>query len=328
MLRRTVPALVAVAVLVGACGASETSTSTSLKDCPTSKAVKAVKVTGKFGEAPELDFKKPLEVTTTSCKIVIPGKGTQVEAGMMLSFDYTFVNARDGKEIATSFGQQPGQILFDGTLKSSVVGLYNALNGLAEGSRVLVAMTPEDGPLGGKADPNTGVKAEDPLLVVVDLQKAESPTTSTTTPRNPLSRATGTAVAPVPGLPTVVLAGDGTPTITVPKTAPPTELVAQDLIEGEGSVVAAGETITVHYVGVLWDTGEPFDSSWTRGDPASFQIGTGAVIKGWDEGLVGKKVGSQILLVVPPADGYPDGQGSIPAGATLVFVVDILDAYT
>lgn len=332
MLRRTLPTLVAVALALGACGASETSTSTALKDCPSSKTVRAVKVTGKFGEAPKLDFDKPLKVTATSCKILIPGKGTKLEAGMMVSFDYVFVNGRDGKEIASSFGQQAGQILFDDTLKTGVAGLYAALNGLAEGSRVLVAMTPADGPLRGKADPSTGVEPDDTLLVVVDLQKVESsPTTdgstSTTTARNPLPRATGTAVAPVAGLPTVVLATDGTPTITVPKAAPPTELVAQKLIEGDGAVVTSGETITVHYTGVLWDTGEPFDSSWGTGSPASFQIGTGAVIPGWDKGLVGQKVGSQVLLVVPPADGYPDGQGSIPAGATLVFVVDILDAY-
>lgn len=329
MLRRTLPALVAVALLLGACGASESSTATALEDCPTSKVVNSVKVTGKFGEAPKIDFKKPLKVTSTSCKILVAGKGTKVKTGMMLSFDYTFVNGRDGKEIATSVGQQPGQILFDDTLKTGVVGLYNALNGLAEGSRVLVAMTPADGPLRGKADPATGVKADDSLLVVVDLQKVESSaTTSTTKARNPLPRATGTAVAPVAGLPTVVLAEDGTPTITVPKTTPPDELVAQDLIEGKGAVVKSGETITVHYVGVLWDSGETFDSSWAKGEPASFSIGTGGVIKGWDKGLVGKKVGSQVLLVVPSADGYPDGQGSIPAGATLVFVVDILDAYS
>ncbi len=329
MLRRTLPALVSVALLLGACGTSETSTSSALKDCPTSPTTDAIKVSGKFGEAPKLEFKKPLKITTTSCKVLTSGKGTKVETGMILSFDYVFVNGRDGTEIATSFGQEPGQILFDGTLKTSVAGMYSALNGLAEGSRVLVAMTPADGPLRGKPDPSTGVEADDSMLMIVDLHKAESSaTTPTTTARDPLPRATGTAIAPVAGLPTVTLGEDGTPTIVVPKSDPPTELVAQDLIEGEGEVVKSGETITVHYLGVLWDTGEPFDSSWGKGSPASFPIGTKAVIQGWDKGLVGKKVGSQVLLVVPPADGYPDGQGSIPPGATLIFVVDILDAYS
>ena len=120
---------------------------------------------------------------------------------------------------------------------------------------------------------------------------------------------------PEPGLPTVELADDGAPTITVPDAEPPTELIVQPLIEGDGAVVEAGQTITVHYTGVIWDTGAVFDSSWESGSPATFEIGTGAVIPGWDEGLVGQTVGSQILLVVPPAKGYPEGSpdGSIKA---------------
>jgi peptidylprolyl isomerase len=126
----------------------------------------------------------------------------------------------------------------------------------------------------------------------------------------------------------VTLADDGAPTITVPDTDPPAELIAQPLIEGEGAVVETGQTITVHYTGVLWDTGEVFDSSWESGSPASFPIGTGGVIPGWDKGLVGRTIGSQVLLVIPAADGYgATGSGeSIPPNATLVFVVDILDA--
>ena len=78
---------------------------------------------------------------------------------------------------------------------------------------------------------------------------------------------------------------------------------------------------------MLWADGTVFDSSWTRKSPATFAIGTGNVIPGWDKGLVGKKVGSRVLLLVPPADGYADkAQGKIPANAALVFVVDILDA--
>ena len=146
--------------------------------------------------------------------------------------------------------------------------------------------------------------------------------------RMPLARAEGAAVAPVDGLPTVALADDGAPTITVPGGEPPADLIAQPLIEGTGDVVAAGQTITVHYTGVLWNDGTVFDSSWESGSPATFDIGTGAVIAGWDEGLVGRTVGSQLLLVVPPAKGYPEGSpdGSITATDTIVFVVDILDA--
>ncbi len=107
---------------------------------------------------------------------------------------------------------------------------------------------------------------------------------------------------------------------------PPTELVVQPLITGTGPAVESGQNVTFQYSGWLWD-GTPFDSSWENGSPFTTTIGAGQVIQGWDQGLVGQPVGSQVLLVIPPALGYGDTeQGAIPAGSTLVFVVDILDA--
>ena len=86
--------------------------------------------------------------------------------------------------------------------------------------------------------------------------------------RTPLAKATGDAVAPVDGQPTVTLAADGKPTITIPSGVPaPTSLVVQPLIKGTGPVVTAGQTISVHYTGVIYDGGKQFDSSWDRGSP-------------------------------------------------------------
>jgi len=101
----------------------------------------------------------------------------------------------------------------------------------------------------------------------------------------------------------------------------------QPLIKGTGPVVQSGQTISAQYTGVVWDTGKQFDSSWDRGQPTPFVIGKGQVIAGWDEGLVGQTVGSQVLLIVPPDKGYgASGQSSagIKGTDTLVFVVDIL----
>ena len=151
------------------------------------------------------------------------------------------------------------------------------------------------------------MKKTDTLLFVIDVK----------TVRTPLARATGAPVAPVAGLPTVRLAADGKPTITVPAgAAAPTQLVTQVLIKGTGPAVTAGQTITVHYTGVKWD-GKQFDSSWDRGQPLDTAIGNGSVIAGWDEGLVGQTVGSQVLLVVPPDKGYgtpgsSDGKSRAP----------------
>ena len=101
-------------------------------------------------------------------------------------------------------------------------------------------------------------------------------------------------------------------------------------IEGNGfKSLKEGQKVSVHYTGWLWDDpSKPFDSSWDRGQPFSFTPGNGEVIAGWDEGVKGQKVGSQILLVVPADKGYGDAGSppNIPGGATLVFVVDILAA--
>ena len=115
----------------------------------------------------------------------------------------------------------------------------------------------------------------------------------------------------------------------MPKGDPPTGLVAQPLIKGKGREVLAGQKINVHYTGALWRNGKVFDSSWKSGKSFNLPIGTGQVIAGWDEGLVGQTVGSQVLLVVPPDKGY--GAGGQPSAGikgtdTLVFVVDILGA--
>ncbi len=125
----------------------------------------------------------------------------------------------------------------------------------------------------------------------------------------------------------VELAKNGAPKIFMPKADAPKDLIVQPLIVGDGPTVEAGQTVEVKYTGAIWDTGKVFDSSWKRGASAQFPIGVGSVIAGWDEGLVGQTVGSQVLLVIPPDKGYgASGQPSagIKGTDTLVFVVDIL----
>lgn len=322
MLRRPFVALLAAALLLAACGEDENATDTTdttestAERCPTTDALDAVDVSGEAGAAPVLQFDQPLSVEATACRVLEEGDGDVVAEGSTAIFHFVFVNGRDGSEVSSSYDGDPAEVIFN---KDLLGGVRTALDGVKVGSRVLVAIAPEDGLGADGGDPTSGVEADDTLLFLFDLLEV----------RTPLARAEGNEVDPVDGQPTVELGEDGAPTITVPDADPPAELVVQPLIEGEGDVVETGQTITVHYTGVLWDTGEVFDSSWESGTPASFPIGTGGVIPGWDKGLVGQTVGSQVLLVIPPADGYGD-QGSgdtIPGGATLVFVVDILDAY-
>ena len=116
------------------------------------------------------------------------------------------------------------------------------------------------------------------------------------------------------------------PEIDFPGGEPPTELQVTDIWPGDGPVANAGDTVSVHYVGVAFSTGEEFDSSWNRDDPIQFRLGVGQVIAGWDQGVQGMKVGGRRQLVIPPDLAYGDrGAGSaIAPGETLIFVCDLV----
>lgn len=115
------------------------------------------------------------------------------------------------------------------------------------------------------------------------------------------------------------------PTITIPNTPAPTALQIEDRIVGDGAEATPGTMVNVHYVGVSWSTGKEFDASWERRKTFSFKLGGGQVIKGWDQGVAGMKVGGRRQLVIPPDLGYgARGAGPIKPNETLVFVVDLL----
>jgi peptidylprolyl isomerase len=108
--------------------------------------------------------------------------------------------------------------------------------------------------------------------------------------------------------------------------APPAELVIEDIEVGTGDEAKAGHTVEVHYAGNAWSTRQQFDASWDRGDTFSFKLGAGQVIGGWDQGVVGMKIGGRRRLVIPPALGYGSrgAGGVIKPNETLVFVVDLI----
>jgi peptidylprolyl isomerase len=276
----------------------------------------AVTVSGAAGAAPRVNFGHPFTAARTDRRVLTPGSGAPVVAGQRVSVDYVGVNGTDGKVFDSSFGKKPAIFMVDPG--QVIKGFASGLVGVKVGSRVLLAIPPNDG-YGIQGQPAAGIGPTDTLLFVIDVRSANQV----------LTRATGVPVKPVKGLPTVKLDAKGKPTITLPGGAPPASLLVQPLILGKGPKVTAKQTITVHYTGVVWPGGRQFDSSWAKGAPAQFPIGAGQVIAGWDEGLVGRTVGSQVLMVIPPDKGY-GAAGNLQAGIkgtdTLVFVVDILDA--
>jgi FKBP-type peptidyl-prolyl cis-trans isomerase len=279
----------------------------------------SIAVSGAFGTTPTVTIPNVKPPASLQVKDLISGHGTVVAKGDLAIADLTAYtwNGTTTKKISELSTGKPQPLAVGHTIP----GLDKSLEGSRVGSRLLITMPPKEG-FGSKGDSSLGVSGKDTLVVVVDVLGSYQKTAS--------AHGTHEAVNGT-GLPTVGTSSPGTaPPIHIPQTAPPTTLQVHTLIRGTGPVVKKGKLLVAQYEGVIWRTGKVFSSSWKSGAPTGFQIGTGQVIKGWDDGLVGKRVGSQVLLVVPPADGY-GSQGSSGAGIkgtdTLVFVVDILGTY-
>jgi peptidylprolyl isomerase len=303
---RVVSAAVIPLVFLAACGSAKTDAKATPLD--------VVKVGG-TAKAPTVVLDtKPLSVKATTTRVVTPGKGASLTKANAVMFNYVLVNGKDGKQVESSFGKQSAGM--DLSSASLLPGLSKGLTGQKIGSRLLVAIPPKDA-FGAQGNAQAGFGPTDTILFLIDVVSASTP----------LKTAQGAAVPPKAGLPTVKVDGAKPAVITVPKTPAPTKLIVQPLIQGTGAVVKAGQIIKVSYTGVVWNTGAKFDASG-EGTPFETPIGAGKVITGWDKGLVGQKVGSRLLLVVPPASGY-GAKGSPPKIGpkdTLVFVIDILAA--
>jgi peptidylprolyl isomerase len=279
----------------------------------------SIAVSGAFGKKPTVTIPNIKPPAGVQVHQLISGHGTLVAKGDLAVADLTAYswNGTAHKKISQLSTGHPQPL----NVGSTISGLDKSLAGSRVGSRLLITIPPKDG-FGSKGNSQLGVSGKDTLVFVVDVLGSYQKTAS----------AHGThEVVNGAGLPTVGTSSPGTaPPVHIPQTGPPATLQVQTLIRGTGPVVKKGKLLIAHYEGVIWGTGKVFDSSWKRGLPTGFQIGTGQVIKGWDNGLVGKRVGSRVLLVVPPADGYGT-QGAAQAGIkgtdTLVFVVDILGTY-
>ena len=293
-------------------------------DCVPTKAGDAsakVQVTGKLGTEPKVTIPKKLSSKTTERTVTIEGKGLAAQPSSVVDIDYAVYNTTSGKKVdATTYGAKGTSITLD---KANLLpGLYKAIHCSAPGARVVAVIPPVDA-FGSTGSTGLGVAATDSIVFVIDVLK-------TTAAQKVLKKADGAAVVPKDGFPTVKLAASGEPTITIPKADPPTALSIEVLKKGTGKVVKDGATVTIHYVGALWKDGKIFDSSWTRGAPATFP--TTGVVAGFGKAMIGQTVGSQVVAVIPPAEGYgPDGNQKDPntpdqiSGTdTMVFVIDIL----
>ena len=306
---RVVSAAVIPLVFLAACGSSKS-------DVKAPSALDVITVAGTL-KAPTLTFKtKPLNVKATTTKVVTEGKGAVLTKANSVVFNYALFNGKDGKQIETSFGKQTATM--DLSSAQLMPGLIKGLAGQHVGSRVLLAIPPKEA-FGDQGNAQIGFGPTDTVVFFLDLVSATLP----------LKTATGAAVAPKAGLPTVKVDAKGVPVVTIPKTAPPTKMVAELLIKGKGPAVKAGQTLTAAYTGLVYATGTIFDSSYTSGNLLSRPVGVGQLVPGFDKGIVGQTVGSRVLLVLPPAEGYGkpgNPSAKIKGTDTIVFIVDILAA--
>jgi len=303
-------------LLLAGCASSNNAYSGITPSCEPFKGgaeIDQVKVTGADGTVPTVDFPTKGDGTsqlslikTSQTKVVKEGSGPAFTGNQLVTIEYVVVNSSSGEVLANSKfdGTDAASQFFD---SASTKIFCNALTGVKEGSLVVFANPKSE------EDPNG-------TTYVLQLKKVYLP------------HANG-AIQPLPtGLPSVVRAPKtGQPGLVAPSFSAPKDFQKATLIKGAGEVVKTGDSVTVHYVGWVWGTeiGAAFDSSWESGNgPATFTLktGDGGLIPGFVKALDGETVGSQVIASMPAADGYGvDGNGSsIPGGATLLFVIDIL----
>ncbi|MET9646036.1 FKBP-type peptidyl-prolyl cis-trans isomerase [Streptomyces syringium] len=284
-----------------------------------------VKVEGEFGEKPEISTPKDAKpADKLVVKTLTEGSGEKVEKGGFVRLDFAGQTMKDNKSLGGTWTTQPGA---KGPRRQMVaqVGqpsqempakVLDEVIGKKAGTRFEVEGTAK-ALIGDQLNPQAGVKPEDGLVWVIDVVATKK--------IDPKSEVKGDQAAPASGMPEVKYNSQKAASITIPKgEKAPTDLKEQVLIKGNGPEVKAGDGLIAQYTGVKWENGEKFDSSWDHNGATAFQIGTGSVVQGWDKGLVGKRVGDRVELVIPPKLGYEGQPQSGLDKNTLVFVVDIV----
>ncbi len=289
-------------------------------DCaatPSGALSDAVDVSGELGAKPTVTIGFPTAAKVTERTVVIAGDGDTAVEGDTVNVQFTIFNGTTGEELTGTDYTDAGATFFPVDPEQFLVGVVKILECSQVGSRVVGVIPPADS-FADAGSEQLGVAPGEDIVFVVDILSIEPPATP------PLAKADGEDQPATDGFPTVVLDGDGRPTITIPNAAPPTELKLALLKKGGGATVQPGSDVVVHYVGINWNTKVIFDESWARGAPATFN--TGGVIAGFTAALEGQTIGSQVIVIIPPDQGY-GAAGSPPdigGTDTLVFVVDIL----
>lgn len=280
-------------------------------------ALHGIKISGAVGETPEVEWNGELDVDDTETTVVTEGDGDEVKEGDQVSANIWIGNGFSQEQAYSTYdeGGKPEQFTAGNDLSPV---FKDAILGHTVGSRVAVTTTATEA-FGEAGNSQMGIAPEDSVLLIVDIMDIVVV----------LDGPQGTEQKAPSWAPALIEDGDKVTGLDFAGTPEPDgKLRSAALIEGDGDKVEKGQTITVNYLGQVYKAKKPFDESYSR-EPASFAIGVGQVVSGWDKTLVGATVGSRMILAIPPADGYGK-QGNEQAGIkgtdTLYFVVDILAA--
>ena len=302
--------LVPLLLVVASCGGGG-----SAKDPTTAHSLaEKIRVSGAFGSKPAITIATPLKVPETDSWTQTKGTGDPVGAQAKTILQLTLADARTGKTSVSTFdaGQKPLEVRLGDQLFPR---LLQALSGQRAGTRLVVAATSEDA-YGNGGAPQIGIKAGDPVVMVADILSTD-PTSLLDGP----SGATRAAPATAPRL----LGSAATPTgFDVTGLRKPKKLQVYTLREGTGPAIDGPHRVSVDYIGQVWGATQPFNDSYPK-EPVTFTFGLSGVIPAWDKALAGAREGSRVMLVSPPSSAYgATAQPDIPAGSTLIFVLDVL----
>lgn len=313
-MRRT-PVFLAVTALV-AVGLVGCSASTDAASCTPASAdsslLDLIDVSGSVGSAPTVAVRAPFHVSSTETAVAVAGEGQAITADNQLSLvDMTIYRGDSGEAVAsTRYSADIAQVPSAEQLATTFPTLQSTLQCAQEGSRVVVALAPDD--LSPDTAAGLRLTENESLVLVVDVRKVY------------LAKADGAdQYTESHGLPTVVRAPDGRPGVIVPETTAPTETSVQVLKRGDGAEVTGDAPVRVNYTGVAWDQPRRvFGTTWDS-TPVSWSLDT--LGPGLAQALQGQTVGSQVLVVVTPDEvGTSDAETAGGTGSPLVFVVDIL----
>ena len=301
--KRLLGAMTALALCLGLSACSGKSDG----DAHAGDTMQGVSASGKLGSKPDVSFKTPFKVENQAHQVIQEGNGEVIRDGDRVCTRSLALDAKTGKVISSTWNKSGPDCSLE-ISKKSIPAYYDTFKGLKVNSTVAVGID-ESGSGNSQA-------TDSYIMALTFVSRSKD-----------LTRAQGQKVTDLPNdLPKISLDDKGKPSLDLNGYKPEAGLVVQPLIKGKGAKVGQHQSVSANYTGWLASNGKQFDSSWDRGQPSDFSLDQ--VVKGWQQGLAGQTVGSQVLLVIPPDLGYgSQKQQSIPANSTLIFVVDILAAY-